>query len=123
MMSGDFDKGSPTTGIDFVEAERLTIDFIETKFQDFINYVNQVIKDAASKGRWEVELNLWSRGVWRSRAVMHGNKSATQIQIGPSASVAHDYFKKLGFDVYFQNNRKDSIKINWSRQNGGQIHE
>ena len=102
-MSSDFDKSDDDEGIDFHEAERLSVEHFERTYPEFIALFNRMIREAIDRGEWT--LNLPYR-VGQIQYTYHAPKAA-----------AVAYLQKIGFDVLLPNNV--FLHVSWKRRDGG----
>jgi len=119
-LSDDFDKSEPSERIDFHEAERLSLEYIESTYPKFCNFINKTIHEAIKEGRWEARITWWApKGQWAS------HPEQTWPKTGPTYNESSTYFQKLGFDVHHSKphqrpstERLWSITISWGRRDG-----
>ena len=109
-MSSDFDKSDADEGIDFHEAERLSVEHFEKTYPEFIALFNSTIRKAIGGGAWNVDLAWWRRNQWDEGVVqLNGNK--------PLKNDANTYLMKLGFSI--SHPTTNIIRVNWQRRDGG----
>ena len=109
-MSSDFDKSDVRGGIDFHEAERLSVEHFAKTYPEFIALFNSKIREAINRGAWILDLDWWNGGNWN--AAHQGTPEK-----GPLKNDALGYLKKLGFDISHPNS--STLRVNWTRRDGG----
>ena len=85
-MSSDFDKSDDDEGIDFHEAERLSVEHFERTYPEFVALFNRTIREEINRGQWTIQLPWWG-------------PSTPIVGPRPSKSTAYVYFRKIGFDL------------------------
>ncbi len=100
-LSSDFDKSDADEGIDFHEAQRLSVEHFETTYPEFIAYLNRMVREAIIRGEWFCQVQAssgWPRGK-------------------PWGRDAANYLLKKGFDI--SSNSNHAVSFTWNRRDRG----
>ena len=105
-LSSDFDKSDADEGIDFHEAQRLSVEHFETTYPEFIAYLNRMVREAIIRGEWECSMT--TKG---------NSRDSDWPDRQPSGRDASIYLRKIGFDV--GSVAITNVSFNWRRRDGG----